>query len=261
MPRLPGVSHPAIMSARLLLLLVTAVVATSLACSGDGAGGSLTPTPTAAPASPTAAASTSPTATACPVVAAACVLASRLQAAIASGNAAAITGLATTTSYACPGVRPMGPGGPYPLCEGAAAGETRTGIGIARRYSEGAALSPAAYQAMLTQILQAVDAQASDTVGAGTMRLLAVSCAEATASPATCPRFGVIFSAILRATAVPPLGIVPGREVLVFFGQQQGSDVRVTETWTGVVMPDEVATLRQGGTLFDLGRVFPYSGQ
>ena len=60
---------------------------------------------------------------------------------------------------------------------------------------------------------------------------------------------------------IPPLGTSAGRELLIFFGEAvSNQDSAVTETWTGIVMPNEapISFGNAGGTLFDLGRVFAY---
>ena len=216
-------------------------------------------TPTSAPA-----ATATPAAPACPMDQDACTLARFVQPLVARVQTDLLANANRVQTHTCPGGRPQGPGGPYPLCDGAPANEQRQGMSMARRYSEGNVVSPLEYQRIISQLLStAVDMAAADAYGPGAMQLYAVSCADAAASPADCSRFAAIFSGIIRQGAVvPPLGVVPGREVLVFYGAPPAAGQTtpvITETWTGVIQPGEKATILQtGGTLFDLGRIFPY---
>jgi hypothetical protein len=196
----------------------------------------------------------------CPVNPTACQLAGSLQGWLKLRNIEGILGIHEQRAYDCPGGRPPGPGGPYPLCDGQRAGERLTGVHMARRYSEGFVVSPPDYIRIVGQLVMAADAGASDSYGPGEFQLYGVTCAAQGAPAAGCPRFGIIFSAILRPAQIPPLGTVPGREVLVFFVTQvPGQQPQITETWTGIIMPNELqVVLRDGGTLFDLGRVYPY---
>jgi len=233
--------------------------ATATAASG-APGSSTTSTPIGATA--TAAASATPI-PGCPMAQDACALARYLNDALAARDVQRVERAVAFRNFTCPGGQPLGPGGPYPLCEDLPAGAQRMGAGIARRYSEGAVVSNLDYNRILTQVLEAVDPAASDAFGTGALRLYGLSCVDPAADPATCPRFVVIFSAILRQAMIPPLGIVPGREVLAFFADSVppggAGNAAITETWMGIVQPGEGAILfQQGGTLFDLGRIVPY---
>lgn len=86
-------------------------------------------TPAATSVDPTAASGATPTPqpAACPLDDGVCVAARELEAMIAAGSGA-IEARLMTTPYECPGVRPQGIGGPYPLCEGAVDGEVRVGF-------------------------------------------------------------------------------------------------------------------------------------
>ena len=45
----------------------------------------------------------------------------------------------------------------------------------------------------------------------------------------------------------------------MFFAKQSDGDPGVTSTWTGVILPgEESVILERGGTLSELGRIFPY---
>ncbi|HXH23342.1 MAG TPA: hypothetical protein VNN10_15080 [Dehalococcoidia bacterium] len=244
---------------RLLTLLALSSVVAFAACGGDDgtSDGPESPTPVRTAAQTTVPATS--TASPCPVNPAACTLASALQRALASADIQAVLALHEQRSYECPGGRPQGPGGPFPLCDGRPAGERNTGVQMARRYSEGFIVAPPDYIRVVGQFLQAADTAASDAFGPGAFRLYSVSCLDPNAPPATCPRFAVVFSAILRQATIPPLGTGPGREVLAFFAATSSGQTRIESTWTGIIMANEAPViLQQGGTLFDLGRLFPY---
>jgi hypothetical protein len=246
---------------RLLATLLALTFALAvLSCSDDDDPPETPASPTGASTSVQTPVSATSTSVSCPINPAACSLATTLSNALAAGNAQAILNLHAQQSIECPGSQPQGPGGPFPLCQGRPAGERNTGVALARRYSEGFVVSPPDYLRIIGQLQMAADPSASDTYGPGGFRLFAVSCVDPTATQVVCGRFTVIFSAILRPAAIPPFGTTPGREVLVFFANTEGgAPPRIESTWTGIVMPNEAPLIfQQGGTLFDLGRIYPY---
>jgi hypothetical protein len=101
-----------------------------------------------------ATAAPSPTSVACPANPAACDLARLMQEKLAAGDFAAVASLHRLQAFDCPGGPPLGAGGPFPLCDGAAAGEKRSGLQMARRYSEGYIVSPNDYVRILGQLAQ-----------------------------------------------------------------------------------------------------------
>jgi hypothetical protein len=186
-------------------------------------------------------------------------VASRLDAWLKAGDIGAVVQATRTSTVMCPGGRPSGAGGPFPVCDGAAAGETRTGVGVARRYSEGATLSVDGYRALVAGFLAAVNPAATDASGSGALRLAALSCLDPAEAPAACTRTAVIFSAIARQASLPGAGIPGGRELLIFYVDtaSAGSSTPIRTTWTGIVQdPERPILFETGGTLFDLGRVF-----
>lgn len=231
-----------------------------LGCSDDS--GEPTPTSTvSAPAgSPTSTApGSSPTVVAgeCPLPTPHCGQAEEIRAWLASADVDSVVGATRTRTYTCTGG--SGAGAPMPLCDGAPNGEQRMGVGVARRYSEGAALSVDDYRAALQAFLDAVNPTASDAGGSGALDLVAVSCVDPSQAPDQCTRSVAIFSAIVRQTTIPGWGIPGGREVLLFWmtADSVDTDTPIEETWTGIVQPDEVPVIMSsGGTLFDLGQVF-----
>jgi len=205
-----------------------------------------------------------PTATlapgACPIVATACTQARALLGLLRRGNFQAIAEAAETRLYTCPGGRPSGAGGPFPLCEGSSNGTVLTGIGVARRYSEGSVLSIDAYTQGLRNFVDAARPSVNDADGTGELRLAAVSCRDATQQPTACTTSVAIFTAIVQQGPLLSGGSAGGRELLLFYLDTNSAfpDVKIVDTWTGIVEPGEEATLfRTGGVLFDIGRVFP----
>ncbi len=246
------------MTTRFLAALAGFVLAwMTIACGGDD------DEPSRSDGDPTAVPS-SVAALACPLVRDACALAAFLQTRLASGDLESVATANRIESFTCPGTPAQGIGGPFPLCDGAFGGEKRLGVQMNRRYSEGFVVSPEEYQRILRQLLQAADANASDAYGTGALRLYSLSCLDQAAAPVSCPRFAVIFSSILRPTAIPRVGIVPGREILAFMAETPNGvgNAAIFSTWTGIIQPGEGdIMLRGGGTLSDLGRVVPYSGK
>ena len=160
-----------------------------------------------------------------------------------------------TNEYECPDPsNNQGAGGPNPLCEGAPAGEVRTGVALARRYSEGFVHSVESYGEMIQEYIDASDAGAEDDLGSGAMRLIAVSCADASESPSECSKSVAIFSGIVS-------GFEGGtrRELLLFWLPTEDIETStpIEMVWTGSIPDPDVEILRVGGALPDLGNVFP----
>ena len=257
----------------ILALLAALLLFLAIACDDDDSDADATPSPTtavtatstAAPIGPAPTATRPPSPTlepgACPLTELTCDFAEQLRSWLEARDVASIGAASRFESVDCPGGSPRGAGGPFPLCDGAAAGEVREGIGVARRYSEGAAISASDYEAYLLSFLDVVDPAAMDEIGGGGLALYALSCVDPAELPAACGRFTVVFSAIPAGSCCPPLGAGGlGRELLIFFVEPEGIGV-ITSVWTGVILPDEPAIIfEDGGTLFDLGRVFPYAG-
>jgi hypothetical protein len=243
-------------------LLAAFAFLAATACGGDDSTGE-TPTP-AVPGTGTAAATATPTSPAatetaspeagCPMVASACAQAGLIRAWIAAGDLDALVGAAEVRDYTCP-AEPPNLGGPYPLCEGAPAGEVRAGMAVARRYSEGSTLSPEQYRDFLRGFVDAVDPEAGDAQGSGELRLVAVSCRPPGEDPAACSESIAIFSGILGAGREAR----ERRELLLFFLDTSagGDEVRVRETWTGIMLEGEPELIFEtGANLFDLGEIF-----
>jgi hypothetical protein len=206
-------------------------------------------TPTRAPETPTTEA---PTATPtpeddCPIEAAICNIAESLSVALEEGNYGAIVDLVQGRQETCPGGEPLGAGGPFPLCDGAAAGEMRTGYQMSRRYSEGFVGSAEHVVAFLQGFADAASPGSSDAYGSGELRLQAVSCVEP--AGAACNLATVIFTAILDGTH---------REVLSFsIPLPVNPDTPINHLRNGVVLPDEEAALFEtGGEVFGFGQVY-----
>src|SRR5206468_3468445 len=78
----------------------------------------------------------------CPVEPDACDFVRRVVDALASNDPAALLPRLAPEEAVCPEPGSGGLGGPFPLCDGAAAGETRWGVPISRINSEGGMIRP-----------------------------------------------------------------------------------------------------------------------
>lgn len=97
------------------------------ACTDDGEPVRTAEPPTATEA-PTEA--VTPDLVTCPAQAAVCDFSLRLADAIARADFEALRGMMQPSEYTCPGPTPGGLGGPYPLCDGAGSGESRSGMRV-----------------------------------------------------------------------------------------------------------------------------------
>ena len=191
----------------------------------------------------------------CPWGDASCVLALGIERALQTNNVGAVLNFMAPRLFICPGGRAEGPGGPFPLCDGAQKDDGRTGLPFGRRYSEGGVMSMDGIRTMIQRFLDSVDPNAQDTVGEGRLRLYAFSCSEPAIrfQNVSCAREGIILSAIIGR------GSTQRRELLIFWaaGGFQGRTLPVVEVWDGAILSNEVPILFQsGGHLDDLGEVY-----
>src|SRR5687768_3220262 len=191
----------------------------------------------------------------CPWGDASCVLALGIERALQANNVDAVLEFMAPRLFICPGGRAEGPGGPFPLCDGAEKDTGRTGLHFGRRYSEGGVQSIDGIRKIVQRFLDDIDAGAKDSVGDGRLRLYALSCS----TPAirfqnvSCAREGIILSAIIGD------GSSQRRELLIFWaaGGFQGRTLPVVEVWDGAILTNEVPIIFQtGGVLPDLGEVY-----
>jgi hypothetical protein len=191
----------------------------------------------------------------CPWGDASCVLALGIERALQSGNVDAVVSFTAPRLFICPGAKPDGAGGPFPLCEGAEKDDGRTGLPIGRRYSEGGVINVQGVHDMLQSFIDSINASARDAVGDGKLRLYAFTCS----TPAirfqnvSCAREGIVLSAIVGKDSSQH------RELLIFWAVAglQGKTLPVAEIWDGLILPDEVSVLfKDGGHLSDLGEVY-----
>ncbi|HWO73723.1 MAG TPA: hypothetical protein VNN21_09220 [Dehalococcoidia bacterium] len=190
----------------------------------------------------------------CPWGEAGCILAQGIERALQAGRVDAVVDLAAPTLHVCPGPRPQGSGGPFPLCNGAAPSEGRFGYNVGRRYSEGAAVTENEFRARIQRFVDSVHVRAQDEVGKGDLRLFAFTCTQraAPAQNVSCARLGIVFSAVVGE------GSDAHREVLIFWAVAgyAGKTLPITEVWDGIVLAEERPILFQtGGHLPDLGEV------
>lgn len=188
----------------------------------------------------------------CPYGEASCILGQGIERALQRGNVNAVMEFGAPRYYICPG--PGRSGAPSPLCDRVGADEGRLGYPVAQRNGGASVVEPEVVNAMLQAFVEAVEPEAQDEVGDGTLRLYAFSCTEAAfpAQHVSCAKEGIILSAILRR------GSEMRREILVFWAQGgfQGRTLPFTEVWEGAVAGEEADVLFQtGGRLADLGEV------
>ena len=170
-----------------------------------------------------------------------------LEVALENGDYGAIIDLMQSREQTCPGGQPQGAGGPFPLCEGAAQGEVRTGYDLARRYSEGSFVDRDGVILYVEGFMNAVTPTATDAHGDGALRLQGVSCAQE--SGGNCELATVFFTAILEESR---------RELLIFWVPLPASPEKpINMIWNGAILPDdEPVVFESGGDLFDLGEVY-----
>jgi hypothetical protein len=103
----------------------------------------------------------------CPAVEDVCGLAVALNRAAGQGDVDALLTLVAPWTYRCPGPVAGGAGGPYPLCDGSAPGEERTGYPVAHLQSEGDVFDEAGYRATVSRWLGEANPSAGDAYGSG----------------------------------------------------------------------------------------------
>lgn len=208
------------------------------ACGGgdtNGRGG-----PTSPPASRTAAATETPTGAGCPVAASVCAFAEEVARAVRLPDFGEIVANARAQEYACPSPRPPGLGGPYPLCDGASIGESRSGYEIAYLSSEGVVVDAQDLRGALDGWTAAADPSASDALGDGGNRLYTIGCASG--DSACAERFALIFSQLRSG--------VPVRiELILYFEQPQTGDPQLVWTAIGPLLEaDQERAALSGGS-------------
>ena len=226
----------------------------------------LTPAATVAPAaSPTRAAAT-PGAATCPVAPAACAAADRLSDLLARGDIDALVAATEPEQFECPGPRPTGAGGPFPLCDGSAPGEQRTGYSITYLQGERSVVSEQGHRTFLQGWLETVAPNHRDSVGEGRLLLYTIGCEQAPANATPpCPgQAAIVFSAIREGTGIPP----DSRFALVFFVQPERQQF-IDRPGTAMTQINDPALLA-GGSVTDFpwpsgsagaGRFFPLTGR
>jgi hypothetical protein len=205
----------------LSLLCACLLALAAQACGGGGT--DIEGTPTSPAASPTAAIVQTPTDSGCPVASDTCAFAETIDRAVQIPDFSAVVSNARAREYSCPDPRPPGLGGPYPLCDGATAGESRSGYEIAYLSSEGVVVDARGLQEALDGWARSPDSSASDAFGDGGNRLYTVGCT--TGEPACRDRFALVFSQLRSG--------VPTRiELILYFEQAQPGDPQLV--WTAI---------------------------
>ncbi|HXH21242.1 MAG TPA: hypothetical protein VNN10_04370 [Dehalococcoidia bacterium] len=174
------------------MLVAAGLVFLALACSSDDG-----PAP--------------PSGEGCPVAAVVCEVAAEVGRAAAAGDFSAIVAAGAGQDFTCPSARPEGLGGPYPLCDGARAGEKRQGFPLAYVPGEGLVEGREGVLAALNNWTASAVRSKSDAFGDGSTRVFTVGCPE----KGRCEDY---FAVVLSN-----LGTVPFRlQAVLFFRAQQG---------------------------------------
>jgi len=150
--------------------------------------------PTAIPTSATSSAA-APTTTAavsgCPVDSEVCDFGREIERFLAAGQYDAVVDRTRSSDITCPGPKPEGAGGPFPLCAGAAQGERREGYATGALQSEGAVESR---DGLIDLMRGWVDRGRSTTPVHGTGPALAtVGCPLMGTAPDCSNRFAIVF--------------------------------------------------------------------
>lgn len=184
---------------RLLIAAMAAMMLFAVACSSDDDDPAPTATIAATQAARTATTLATPPATmtpaatvatspvACPVHADICAHAAALEAALVAGDIDAVMGETKGRAVTCAGgsVEPLSP--TWTLCEGAAAGEVRYGVGIAGYQSEGRLTTA-------QEVADFIRKWRDDQTSAGFAEITARTIGCSVADP-TCDRaYGVVFA-------------------------------------------------------------------
>lgn len=179
----------------------------------------------------------------CPVADDVCAFAAAVNRAVQSSDFGALVSSARAQEYACPSPRPQGLGGPYPLCDGAVSGETRSGYEVAYLSSEGVVVDARGLQEALDRWAGSADPSASDAFGGGGSHLYAVGCA--TGGEACGDRFSLVFSQLRSG--------VPARiELILYFEQAQVGQAQLVWTAIGPLLePSQQQVALSGGSTQD----------
>jgi hypothetical protein len=246
MKALPGAA-PLNLFLALLLLVAGCVTRSGGPVAGEPG---QTPLATVRAASATAAPSP-PGLVGCNLDAEVCAFAATLNRWLLTPDVDAILARTAPEQFECPGPRPQGLGGPYPLCDGAAPGERRSGYTVVRLQSEASVVSAQGYRDLVRTWIESADPARRDEFGPGTQRLYGIGCPAASAGgPASCrERFATVFSAIQVRPNVPQ----PHREQLIFFAAR-GSDLPALHGLGTAGVINEPAMLRGGAV-----QLFPWA--
>jgi hypothetical protein len=213
------------------LLAMFVLVAGVVACGGDEP--TAVPPPLASPTPEPAA-----TATACPVDPGTCAFAALISQSLATGAYDEIVNRLQLESFTCPGQPPM-LGGPFPLCDGAPAGEVRPGTTVGFLSSEGAVMAPEEYREILDRWTTTPVQPTSDQFGVPSSRLYSVGCPAG--APPCRDRYVLVFSKL-------QLDIQFRLQLLLYVEQRAGRQF-ITFTAAGpLLVPGQLDAALRGGT-------------
>lgn len=202
------------------------------------------PTSSATPsATATATGTATLTASPCPAAPEACSFMSQVAQNVVEGDSEAVLSLSKATIYTCPGPN-GGPGGPFPLCNGARTGELRLGFSMRRIGGESGAVEEPEVVRLVAEWMARTEPGLRDEYGDGAARAYTVACpgVRPGESRSCNERFSLVFS-----------GLSPGasagqalRTMLVVDVQRDGEEYRAVGFGTGVLDTGLEMALRGG---------------
>ena len=167
-----------------------------------------------------------PPAALCPIAANACSFASQLARHVLEGDGEAVMSSSKSTFYECPGPDAAAIGPPFPLCEGAPAGEVRAGFPSTWGFGyKGGVVTEADVARDITEWSAHADGSLSDEFGDGAPRAYSIACTEVPADEGSkCgDEFSLIFSGL---TAGSSSGESLGRWMLVVYVHRNEGELR-----------------------------------
>jgi hypothetical protein len=184
----------------------------------------------------------------CPIDADSCSYASQLANHVLNGNGDGVLADADGTAYECPGPN-SSLGGPYPLCNGAQAGEVRIGFPFITTFQgEGSVLPAPDASRIISEWATRADPSLSDEFGNGAPAAYSIACAGVRLDEgAECDEeFSLTFSGLTPgASAGQPLG----RWMLVIYVERDDQgQYRAEQFASGVLMFSDVSYALEGGT-------------
>lgn len=182
----------------------------------------------------------------CPISADACSFVNRIAQRVLAGDGRAVLSSSKATFYECPGPN-GGLGDPFPLCNGARAGEMRAGFPVRRIQSEGSVLTEADAVRLIAEWGGRTEPSLSDDYGDGAARAYSIVCSGVRADEGRrCEdSFSLVFSGLAPASNAgqPPLRTM----LIIDVRRTDDGDLRAYGFGTGVLTYG-LAYALEGGT-------------